>query len=56
MLIPQEGFRTEELNVFTEKIKRNVLSANDNIRLQTFDEVTWYPHWRGAGSVRKQNW
>ena len=40
----QERFRSYYHDVYTEEINKIVLSSNDDKRLQTYDEITTYPH------------
>lgn len=49
----QVRFKNELHKVFTEKVKKITLSANDNKRLQTFDWAISYPYGAGAERVCK---
>lgn len=47
-------FRSEAYNVFTEKVKKTVLSGNGNKRRQTSDGIISYPYDTGPGRVWKE--
>ena len=53
MLRSQQRFRSNLHNVFTEKVNKIVLSANDDNRLQMFDRVIPYSYGTGSGQVYK---
>ena len=53
ILKPQQRFKTERHDVYTEEVKKIALSSNDNKRLQTFDRITSYPYGTGSGKVCK---
>ena len=40
----QQGFRSDNHEVYTKNVNKIALSSNDDKRLQTFDEITTYPH------------
>ena len=42
ILKPQQRFKSDHYNVYTEQINKIALSSNDDKRLQTFDEITMY--------------
>ena len=42
ILKPQQRFKSDHHNVYTEEINKIALSSNDDKRLQTFDKVTTY--------------
>ena len=44
-------FKSEAHNLFTEKVFKIALSANDDKRLQTLDEVITYPCGTVTGRV-----
>ena len=48
ILKSQQKFKSDYHNVYTEQIKKNALSSNDDKRLQTFDKVTMYPYGTNA--------
>ena len=52
-LKPQQRFKSEEHNVYTEEINKIALSSNDGKRLQTYDKITTYPYGTSAGKVCK---
>ena len=43
ILKTQQRFKSERHNVFTEEIKKIVLSSNDDKRMQSIDSVETYP-------------
>ena len=43
ILQPQQGFRSDNHEVYTRNFSKIALSSNDDKRLQTFDSVTTYP-------------
>ena len=48
---PQQRFKTDCHNVYTEQINMIALSSNDDKRLQTFDKITAYPYGTNAFKV-----
>ena len=44
ILQTQQGFRSDNHDVYTKNFNEIALSSNDDKRLQTFDRVTTYPH------------
>ena len=44
VLKPQQRFKSEAHNVYTEEINKIALSSNDDKRLQTYDGITTYPY------------
>ena len=48
ILRTQQRFRIETQNVFTEKVDKIALSANDYKRIQTPNGVTTYPYGYGS--------
>ena len=40
----QQRFRSDHRKVHTEEVNKIALSSNDDKRIQTFDQVTTYPH------------
>ena len=44
ILKPQQRFKIEAHDIYTEKIKRIALNSIDDKRLQTFDRITSYPY------------
>ena len=53
VLKPQQRFKSETRNVYTEEINKVTLSSNDDKRLQTSDRITSYPYGTSAGKVCK---
>ena len=53
ILKPQQSFKSEAHNVYTEEINKIALSSNDEQRLQTNDRITSYPYGTNAGKVCK---
>ena len=51
ILKPQQWFKSDCHNVYTEQINEIVLSSNDDKRLQTFDKITTYPYRTNAFKV-----
>ena len=49
----QQIFKSQEHNVYMEKINKIALSSNDDKRLQTFDRITSYPYVSSVGKVCK---
>ena len=39
------------INIYREEVNKIELSANDNKRLQTYDDITTYPHGTNAFKV-----
>ena len=54
ILRSQQRFKSEEHDVYTEKINKIALSYNDDIRLMSYDGITTYPYGIGAGILCKQ--
>ena len=48
ILKSQLRFKSDFRIVYTEEVKKIVISNNDNKRLQTFDKVTTYPYGTNA--------
>ena len=48
---PQERFKSDHHDVYTEEVNRIALNSNDDKRLQTFDGVTRYPYGTNAFKV-----
>ena len=40
----EQRFKSYNHNVCTEEVNKTVLNANDDKRLQTYDEITTYPY------------
>ena len=55
ILKPQQRFKSEKHNVYTEEINKIALGSNDDKRLQTFDKITLYPYGASVGKVCKQS-
>ena len=53
ILKPQQRFKSEAHNVYTEKINKIALCSNDYKTLQTFDRITSYPYGVTAGKICK---
>ena len=53
ILKSQQRFKSERHDVYTDDIKKNALSSNDDKRLQTYDRITSYPYGTSAGKVCK---
>ena len=53
ILKPQQRFKSEKHDVYTEEVNKIALSSNDDKRLQTFDKITSYPYGTSAGKVYK---
>ena len=53
ILKPQQRFKSERHDVYTEEINNIALSSNDDKKLQTFDRITSYPYGTSVGKVRK---
>ena len=53
ILKPQQRFKSERHDVYTEEINKIALSSNDDKRLQTFDKISSYPYGTSAGRVCK---
>ena len=53
MLKPQQRFKNERHNVYTEEINKIALSSNGDKRLQTYDGITSYPYRTSVGKVCK---
>ena len=51
ILKPQQRFKSDCHNVYTEQINKIVLSSNDDKRSQTFDKITTYPYGTNAFKV-----
>ena len=48
---PQERFKIYNNDVYTEKVNKIALSANDDKRLQTFEKITTFPYGANAFTV-----
>ena len=55
LLKPQQRFKRDCHNAFTEQINKIPLSSNDDKRLQTFDKITTYPYGTNAFKVCKSD-
>ena len=53
ILGPQQGFKSEAHNMYTEEVNKIDLSGNHDQRLPTYDRITTYPYGTGAGRVCK---
>ena len=53
ILKPQQRFKSEKHDVYTEEVNKIALSSNNDKRLQTFDRITSYPYGASAGKVCK---
>ena len=53
ILKPQQRFKSERHNVYTEEVNKIALSSNDDKRLQTFDRITSYLYGASAGKICK---
>ena len=51
ILKPQQRFKSDSHNVYTEQISKITRSSNDDKRLQTFDKITTYPYGTNAFKV-----
>ena len=51
ILKPQQRFKSDYHNVYTEQINKIALSSNDDKRLQTFDRIITYPYGTNAFKV-----
>ena len=51
ILKPQQGFKSDHHDVYTEEVNKIVLSANDAIRSQTYDRIKTYPYGTNAFKV-----
>ena len=49
ILKSQQRSKSEAHNVYTEKIKKNALSSNDDKKFQTFDKIISYSYDANAG-------
>ena len=54
ILRSQQRFKSEEHDVYTEKINKIVLSYNYDERLISYDRITTYPYEIGAGILCRQ--
>ena len=50
----QQRFRSESHNVFTEKVNKIVLSANDDEKIQSIDSIEAYAYRARKGQVFKK--
>ena len=53
VLKPQQRFKSEKHDVYTENVNKIALSSNDDKRLSTFDKITTYPYGTNVGKVCK---
>ena len=53
ILKPQQKFKSERHDVYTEEVNKIALSSIDDKRLQTFDRITSYPYGTSAGKICK---
>ena len=51
ILKPQQRFKNDHHDVYTEELNKIALSANDDKRLQTFDRIKTYPYATNAFQV-----
>ena len=51
ILTPQQRFKSDLHEVYTEEVNKIALSSNDDKRLKTFDRITTYPHVTNAFKV-----
>ena len=51
ILKSQRRFKNDHHDVYTEQTNKIALSSKDDKRLQTFDEITTYPHGTNAFKV-----
>ena len=51
ILKPQQRFKSDSHNVYTEQISKIARSSNDDKRLQKFDKITTYPYGTNAFKV-----
>ena len=51
ILKPQQRFKRDCHNVYTEEVNKTAVSSNDNKRLQTFSKITTYPYRTNAFKV-----
>ena len=54
ILRPQQRFKSDGHDVYTEEFNKIGLSYNDDKRLIAFDGITTYPYRIGAGILCKQ--
>ena len=47
----QQRFKSYNHDVYTEEVNKTALSANDDKRLQTYDNITTYPYGSNAFKV-----
>ena len=55
LLKPQQRFKRDCHNIYTEQINKIPLSSNDDKRLQTFDKITIYQYGTNAFKVCKSD-
>ena len=55
LLKPQQRFKRDCHNVYTEQISKIPLSSNNDKRLQTFDKIITYPYETNAFKVCKSD-
>ena len=48
ILKPQQRFKSDHRNVYTEQINKIAFSSNYDKRLKTFDKIRMYPYGRKA--------
>ena len=53
ILKPQQRFKSESHDVYTEEVNKISLSSNDDKRWQSFDRITSYPYGSSVGKVSK---
>ena len=51
ILKPQQSFKSDHHNVYTEEINKIALSSNEDKRLQTSDKIKTYPYGTNAFKV-----
>ena len=51
ILKPQQNFKSDHHNVYTEEINKIALSSNEDKRLQTSDKIKTYPYGTNAFKV-----
>ena len=54
VLKSQRSLRSEKHSLFTEEVKKIVLSANDDKRIQSIDSIETYPYGTSKNLVYKK--
>ena len=55
ILKSQKRFKNNKPNVFSEKVNKTVLSANDDKKMQSIDSIETNTSWASEETIHKKN-